>query len=357
MKDISGWLASLGPLLNFLKELRDRALLVAIIILLLLLAAFVSFFVLITGRMPLLSTSLPEVDIFGRVAAGCVGVLLCLGVFFFLWFLLHDAESSVRANHGGATIPVLVPTKEEETDTHLLGEQQGMPSSPQASPQVDSRLLHFLPEHQRSRFRTVSLGTQSSLAHYPYQYVPTGLIMIYQIPFFLPPWLDENGDCLGHHMLIVAPTENNEIQIREVTARVDAVSKVHFLVSAGNGWAEQQGIQLLGKRVGRIEFEFADGGTQTTHLILGKHIREWAFGNSPDKLVTTIDYCCTKPAWRSEPGFCLIDALSVSVEDGPRDMVKIRLFAKIEEELGGKKISLPHIQISAITCERVEKPD
>lgn len=245
---------------------------------------------------------------------------------------------------------ILGASKEDRTAVSSL------PSSEAASPKAlltDARLMHVVPPLGPTRFETVKLPRRKPPKFYNWSYAPTGLLIMEQIPFFLQPVGDEAGRLIGHQTIDLGPADDNTATIDEIPVGVKSVSTVHFLLSAGHGFASHEGVQFLGKRIGYLEFEFAGSITQRTDLILGKNIREWAFGNHPD-LVRDVDYDLTKPAWVSHDNTRRIDRMSVPVDGGPRTLERIRVVAKFEDEHLEKRMLLPAVIISAITCERTE---
>jgi hypothetical protein len=84
-------------------------------------------------------------------------------------------------------------------------------------------------------------------------------------------------------------------------------------------------------------------------LVLGKNIREWAYGNQGN-LVRVIDYDSAKPIWIAHDYSCLLDLMPVTVTEGPKTLITIRIVAEFEETYPG--ITKPATRISAVTCER-----
>ena len=213
---------------------------------------------------------------------------------------------------------------------------------------ADPKLKSMIPPWS-TRYRMIEVPDGSPL--YRLHHALTGLVVVSQIPFYLRPEFDKDDKLLGHHAIVVQPGENNAERVEQIDYQVDGVSNIHFLIAAGHGWAEHAGVQFLDRNIGRIELVFDDKSTQPVNLVLGKNVREWAYGNSPTGLVREIDYLATKPAWLSYDDHYLLDILSVSIDNGPKDLVRIRVVAKFEED-PSKKIKLPSIIISGITCER-----
>jgi hypothetical protein len=84
---------------------------------------------------------------------------------------------------------------------------------------------------------------------------------------------------------------------------------------------------------------------------MGKHLREWSFGNNPN-LTTEIDLTWTRPAWLSHDGTKRIDILTIPMNGGPKDIKQIEIGAQFDEDPSEKIQDRPVIIISAITFER-----
>lgn len=238
-------------------------------------------------------------------------------------------------------------TKKRSGIKRVLTSLKSQDSGPSSA---DPKLSDLIPPLEPTRFKIVNLPDHPEPPVFNWQLTPIGLTMVYQTPFFLEPVFKQDGTFLGHKVIDIHPATSNVAQTVEVPVLVEGVSKLHFLLSAGHGRAEHEGVGFLGKRIGYIELEFVDGTSQRENLILGKHLREWAYGN-PGNLVREVDYDITKPAWVSHDFTRRIDAMSVPIKEGPKDLTSIRAVAKFEED-PGKSIITPSIIISAITCER-----
>jgi hypothetical protein len=252
--------------------------------------------------------------------------------------------------------PPRIGARISTTETKKRLSIKGVPAyrtsqAPSAS-SVDPKLSDLIPPLEPMRFKIVNLPDHPGTPFFNWLLTPIGLTMVYQTPFFLEPFFANDGTFLGHKVIDIQPAMGNVAQIAEVPLHVEGVSKLHFLLSAGHGRAEHEGVRFLGKRIGYIELEFADGTSQRENLILGKHLREWAYGN-PGNLVREVDYTLTKPAWVSHNFTRRIDYMSIGIEGEPKELSFIRVVAKFEED-PKKPISTPAIIISAITCERAQ---
>lgn len=243
------------------------------------------------------------------------------------------------------TVPNSARDREQVIDTGKVSDAAS-PILSQAAGEVlrDPRLIKLVPPIEPTRFMTVVLpGDPQLSSFYRLSCAPTGVMVINHVPFFLQPVLDNHHEIIGHQTIDIAPGYENTPTVKEVPIIVDMVVAVHFLLSAGAAF-----VYLLGRQIGCIEMLFADNTTQRIPLVLGKHLREWAFENIPN-LVRDIDPSITQPAWVSHNNAHRIDMMSITLDGDPKALKAIRIIAKVDGEPAD---SLPSIIISAITCER-----
>jgi len=214
----------------------------------------------------------------------------------------------------------------------------------------DPRLSLIVPPFEPGRYATVKFPEKPFPTAFNWHYTPLGVTLVYGKPFFVDPVFDSNMQYRGHRTIDIHPHPDNKANVEEVSADVGSVSVVHFLLSAGHGRVEHEGIPFLHKSIGYIELQFAEGDIQREDLILGKNVREWAPGNMGN-LVRSLDFSLARPAWVSHNQHYRIDMLSIHVEDGPKDLSSIQVVAKFEDD-PPKPMSLPSIIVSSITCER-----
>jgi len=217
--------------------------------------------------------------------------------------------------------------------------------------QVDPKLVRFIPPLHPTQFKIVSLPATEPQTHFEWPYSPTGKIPVYGIPFFLLPVTGPAGIPLGHLTVDVQPSEDNAPSTRTIDAQVAGVRHIHLLISAGHGWRMHKGLQFLHRRIGYLRIFFADTTEQRFDLYLGRHLREWAFGNNTN-LVTELDLNQARPAWLSHNSTKRFDLLTVGVSGGPKDLHAIEVTGQFEDDHVGKKIATPAIRVSAITVER-----
>lgn len=216
---------------------------------------------------------------------------------------------------------------------------------------VDPKLVHFIPPLNPIQFKIISFHHDFAPQYFNWPFVPTGAFVVYGVPFFLLPVTDSNGSMIGHVVLDSQPGAYNEPSIRKVEAPVEEAKNVHFLISAGHGYRMYDKVQFLYKRIGYLRFIYKDGTDQRTDLILGKHLREWAFGNSPN-LVTELDPAWSKPAWLSHDNTRRFDTLSVPISGSPKYLSMIEIVSEFEQNHPDNAYKTPSIIISAITVER-----
>jgi hypothetical protein len=217
--------------------------------------------------------------------------------------------------------------------------------------QIDPKLVRFIPPLRPTQYRILGLPRPLGQKFYNYQFAPVGKVPIYGIPFHLIPVADADAAMRGHLVIDLQPTKTNEARNAQVEAEVRNAKVVHFLISAGHGWRMHEGVQFLNRRIGYLRFVFEVGPSQRFDLVLGKHLREWAFGNNTN-LVTEIDLEFTRPAWLSHDSTKRIDILTVPLDSPPRNLILIEAVAEFEDDHAGLLIDTPAIIISAITVER-----
>lgn len=246
-----------------------------------------------------------------------------------------------------------VSVQAEPVKSEVDGKIQEIAKNESVDPEmVDPALIRFIPPIHPAQFKIISFWKENSPTQYfNWPFAPTGEIIFYEIPFLLLPVTDSIGSLAGHAVIDLQPGAYNEPNSRKLTMSVAGSKGVHFLISAGHGYREYQHIQFLYKRIGYLRFQFDDGSEQRTDLILGKHLREWAFGNSPD-LVTEIDLSWSKPAWLSHNSVKRFDLLSVPITNPPKHLSSVEIISEFEESHPDKPYKTPSIIISAITVER-----
>ena len=270
-----------------------------------------------------------------RLAIGAVGgILVVLGILALGFDLLSRRNPFVQKP---AISQSITPTQKP------LAAPLSHPSDPRLKNLVSPISTHF---------KILEVAGRKLQGLYKLSTAPTGLLMIDNVPFILAPAFDDKGILHGHFTIDVQPNEDNIEQVEEIHAEIEGISKVHFLISAGYGWPTREGVQFLDKPIGYIEFKFTDGTSQLTRLVLGKSIREWAFGNSPE-LVKDIDYMTTRPAWISHDNYHLFDIMSIEIDDAPKNLSTLRIVGKLGYD-PKKSLRMPATIISAITCERAD---
>ncbi len=271
--------------------------------------------------------------------------LLSLGILSLgtLLFVLNRSYF-LRRLAGASSI---TPGKDVPSDNSigdLLRKDLGEPPIP------DTKLVRFSPPFKPGRFSIVRIPESDPSQTYKFPLTPMGITVIYGIPFFLWPVADETQRISGHRVLTAQPSQLNSPSRKAVKAKANRIMKIHFLLSAGHGYREHEGVAFLNKRIGFLELEFASGDNQRIELVLGQNIREWAFGNSVN-LVEEIDTEKARPAWLSHDSRYRFDLLSINVDNAPRALARIILTAHFEDDHIGKAISTPAVIISGITCE------
>lgn len=221
---------------------------------------------------------------------------------------------------------------------------------------IDPKLVRFIPPLSPTQFKIINLPRDGHVGVFNWPYSPSGKIVPYGIPFYLVPMLDSANMMRGHLVIDLQPDEKNMPKSSNIEARAEDISFAYMLISAGHGHRMHEGIQFLHRRVGYVRFEFSDGSEQRTDFVLGQHLREWAFGNSPNS-VTEIDLSWTKPAWLSHNSTRRFDMLTIPIDGAPRDLESIELAAQFEDDHPGISARTPSIIVSAITLGRAAPAD
>jgi hypothetical protein len=255
------------------------------------------------------------------------------------------------------THPTSAPIASELTKTETKVQEIAKTSS--VKPElIDPKLIRFIPPLHSTQFKIIRFPDEIPPDYFKYPYVPTGMTIIYQIPFFLLPVTDSllvtniYKAALGHAVIDLQPGTRNEPKSKKLETAVDTAKNVHMLISAGHGLRMDGTIHFLYKRIGYVRLTFRDGSEQRTDLVLGKHLREWAFGNSTN-LVTELDLLWSKPAWLSHDSTKRFDLLTIPIDNQPKDLRTIEIVAEFEEEHPDKPFMTPSIIVSAITVERL----
>jgi hypothetical protein len=274
------------------------------------------------------------------------GLALLVGLTVLATYLAVYRPRALDGSH-----PTSAPITSEFTKNETKVQEIAHASS--VNPElVDPKLIRFIPPLNPTQFKVIRFPDEIPPNYFKHPYVPTGVFINYQIPFFLLPVTDINKAALGHAVIDIQPSLLNEPKSKRLEASVDTAKNVHILISAGHGLRMDGTIQFLFKRIGYLRFVFKDGSEQRTDLVLGKHLREWAFGNSTN-LVTELDLSWSKPAWLSHDSTKRFDLLTIPIANQPKDLRAIEIIAEFEEGHPDKPFMTPSIIVSAITVERV----
>jgi hypothetical protein len=150
----------------------------------------------------------------------------------------------------------------------------------------------------------------------------------------------------------VQPTRLNQPQAEEVEINLPNITSVWFLIVARSGHKSRENIKFEGSQIGYIELVFSEGLPQRVPLVLGVNIREWDYGRNPEDRVGSLTDKAAREVWRSPDGYSVLDMLRVTVENGPKDLVRIRIVGEFGEEAQLTEWDFPWITVYAITCEK-----
>jgi hypothetical protein len=283
-----------------------------------------------------------------QISWGMAAVIILL--FFLSAVVVALAVFRPEALKGLRSKPVLAATDQPMAEQNIKIQQIANETSVQQD-FIDPKLVRFIPPLNPTQFKIVRFPDETPPNYFKYPYVPTGKLIIYQIPFFLLPVTDSDKAALGHAVIDLQPGILNEPSSKNIEVSVNAAKNIHLLISAGHGLRMDGTIEFLYKRIGYLRLIFKDGVEQRTDLILGKHLREWAFGNSTN-LVTELDLSWSKPAWLSHDSTKRFDLLTIPISKYPKNLMAIEIIAEFEEEHANKPFKTPSIIVSAMTVER-----
>lgn len=198
-------------------------------------------------------------------------------------------------------------------------------------------------------YHTIDLPKYNN--HYPRQDAPQGTIWLGGVKFYIPNEYDS-----VHHYYIpkgikVQPSRSNQAQIEQIKIDLPNITSVWFLVVAGSGYRSQENVRFEGNQIGYIELEFRKGLPQKVPLLLGVNIREWDC-DRPEKqdLVGSLTDKAAGEVWRGPEGYSVLDMLQVAVEDGPKDLARIRIVGEFGGEAQLTYSGFPSVNVFAITC-------
>jgi hypothetical protein len=137
---------------------------------------------------------------------------------------------------------------------------------------------------------------------------------------------------------------------------------VHILINASGGWRtyadSEKDIRadLEWSMIGKIKLEFADGTAQTTQLVLGDNIREWAIGNNPSRLVSRVADPASRVVWRGKnqsQNYAVIDHLEIPIQPSNRDKELRRIVFVRDVPQHRFLLKTPHLHllVFAVTLE------
>lgn len=272
---------------------------------------------------------------------------------FFLIVLIVVALAIWRPEALRGLRPQTVDTRPSNDGEEIQAKIEKIASNAEVnSDQIESKLVRFIPPLHPTQFKIIRIPDELPSPYFNYQFAPMGNLILYNIPFFLLPMIDSRGASIGHQVIDLQPGTLNEPRSWNLTGTIERAKALHFLISSGHGWRMHEGVEFLYRRIGFVRIKFNDGTEQRTDLVLGKHLREWAFGNSTN-LVTEIDNDWSKPAWLSHDSTKRIDLLSIPITASPKTVAALEIVAEFEQAHPDKHFKTPSIIVSAITVERV----
>jgi hypothetical protein len=187
---------------------------------------------------------------------------------------------------------------------------------------------------------------------YPRQDAPQGMVWLGDVRFNVPNEYDST-----HHYYIpkgikVQPSRSNQAHIEEVRIDLPSITSVWFLVVAGSGYKSRENVKFEGNQIGYMELVFRKGLPQIQPLVLGVNIREWDCdrpGYQEDRVGSLTDEAA-REVWRGPEGYSVLDVLQVVVQDGPKDLARIRIVGEFGGEAQLTYSDFPSVNVYAITC-------
>jgi hypothetical protein len=156
---------------------------------------------------------------------------LFIGAIIFLLFLLivcvtilaifrPEALKGLRP----APVPVLSGQVKSEQDIKIQQLAQESSVKPEL---IDSKLVRFIPPLAPTQFKIVRFPDENPPSYFDYPFVPTGMLIIYQIPFFLLPIMDVRKSLVGHAVINLQPGDFNAPE-KKLDVDIDNAKCVHF---------------------------------------------------------------------------------------------------------------------------------
>jgi hypothetical protein len=182
---------------------------------------------------------------------------------------------------------------------------------------------------------------------------PQGATWLGGVKFYIPNEYDS-----VHHYYIpkgikVQPSRSNESQVEQIKIDLPNIAYVWFLIVAGGGHKKSpDNVKFEGCQIGCIELVFNKGSPQKVPLVLGANIREWNcdLEGKREDLVGSLSDKAAREVWRGPEGYSVLDMLQVAVEDGPKDLARIRIVGEFGKEVRLAYSNFPSVNVFAITC-------
>lgn len=188
--------------------------------------------------------------------------------------------------------------------------------------------------------------------HYPIQHVPQGTVWLRDVKFCIPNEYNSTHRCYFPKGMKVQPDSSNKSQVEEIKIDLSNITSVWFLVVAGSGFKGRENVKFEGNQIGYIELIFDKGLPQKVPLVLGVNIRAWDCDRpgQQEDLVRSLTDEVTREVWRGPEGYSVLDMLQVAVEDGPKDLARIRIVGEFGKEVRLAYSNFPSVNVFAITC-------
>jgi formylglycine-generating enzyme required for sulfatase activity len=165
-----------------------------------------------------------------------------------------------------------------------------------------------------------------------------------QIPFELA--IDENHQLIKGIELSTKQSEKSEQQSVIIPGAISAKT-IYVLCTAGNAHRKIGDVELEGKGIGYLEFEFEDGDTHRADLIVGRNIRDWSYKH--EKVVGTLSDFRVEQVWRDPKNEATIDMFRIELPDAPRDVKQCKVIAELQDIPTSYEGLFPTIRMAGLT--------
>ena len=239
---------------------------------------------------------------------------------------------------------------------HALGLPTDVPTKPLPKSLIPIEQVADYASIHRPKTEDIYIQLPRRETPYPDDSAPQGTLRLSDTSFKLHSEWDSKH---ARYMLMglqLHPDRSNAPDTVSIPVKLDAITSVFFLLVAGCGHIQIQGIRFEDRQIGFIELCFGvDVPLQTQPLVLGRHIREWScYDPIKSDLVKTISDNATRQVWLSRDKQNVLDMLRIDIKDAPRYLDSVRITAEYDPPVQLSTPYTPRINVFAITCQRIK---